>query len=164
MRNDHNNFAPMAEQRAFSHSICVKTNAKTDVKFELFPAEQWEGGPVGFFRVRKNRCWLEAGSEWPLYLSPERVGALVVQAIAGEETDLRAPAFPKGTAVRVRRDPDNPYSYQRVFTKSDPWRGWDGDWYVLVHIYRRGDVMVPIRLIERIPEPKKLEDKTGEPS
>ena len=151
----------MAEQRTFTHSVCVKTNAKTDVKFELFPAEQWGGRP-GTFRVRRNRCWLEGAGGQHLFLEPDRIGVLVADAVAGQEADTREPALPKGSLVRVRRDADDACSYQRVYTKTDPWRGWDGRWYVLVHLCMRGDAMVPVDRCEWILAPARRAETSEE--
>jgi|UPI000045C634 hypothetical protein len=139
----------MAEHRKFTHAICVKTDAKTEAKYELFPAEQWDG-PAGCFRIRYNRCWLDKVMGTARYMPPKQLGALIASAITGEPFDMPEPTLPKGTLVRVRRVPADPLTCQRVFTKTDPWRGWDGRWYVQVRIYGRGDVMMPVEQCEVI--------------
>ncbi|MFV0420856.1 hypothetical protein [Oleidesulfovibrio sp.] len=140
----------MAEQRQFSHSICVKIDAKTEAKLELFPAEQWADGVAGAYRVRLNRKWVRNGAARQ-YLTPERIGLLVAELLKGALLDEGiVPNLPVGSQMRVRRDPADPYSYQRVYTRTEPFRGWDGLWYVLVHVYGRGTDMVPINSLEPV--------------
>jgi hypothetical protein len=148
----------MAECRKFTHAICVKTDAKTEAKFELFPAEQW-GGPAGCYRVRRNRSWLNTDQGTHLFMPLRVLGEVIVGAVAGEEIELTEPCLPKGSLVRVRRDPDDPCSYQRVHTKTEPWRGWDGNWYVQVRLYGRGDVMVTTDQCEPVPDDNEVEGK-----
>lgn len=125
----------MAEHRKFTHAICVKIGAKTDAKFECFPAEQWEDGPDGHFRVRLNRRWLNSPEGTGLYYSPESVARLVAGEAFGTVEEYPVPDLPRGSWVRL--------DGTQTRTRTAPLRAWDGRWYVAVTLHGKGTVWVP---------------------
>jgi len=137
----------MAEKRIFSSSICVKTSATTLSKLELFPAEQWDDGPAGCYRVRENRRWIDLPEGGRCFLTPKQLSELVVERLTGARPAFvsEKPDLPKGTPVRVpnKKVIDGRPLYDITKTVSDPIRLFDGRWHVAVLLYGKGIVFVP---------------------
>lgn len=134
----------MSEHRKHKHAICLKTEAKTEVKFELFPAEQWEDGVAGLFRIRRNDRWIDGPDGSRLFFTLEAAGRLTATALGGE---TKAPAAPLMPGDWVRLDG----CQTRVKTK--PLRALDGRDYVVVSLFGQGAVWVPtedLQLVERL--------------
>lgn len=136
----------MAEHRKFTSVICVKTGAKTVVKIELFPAEQWQESAQGRFRCRVNRRWFDGPDGEMVFLDMAQVWELAAKLDAGESVDLApAPDLPRGTAVRVpTRQLSGEQLYEVSRTHTVPMRGHDGRWYVNVVLFDKGSVMVAV--------------------
>ena len=136
----------MAEQRKKAASICVKNGAKSGT-VELFCAPQW-CGPVGMFRLRHNRCWVDGTHGTMRFFSQEDVCAYIAHCTFGTELCAEncannAPYFPYKMRVSV---PNGRGACDRDVTTISteaPFRGADGRWYVGAHIIGRGVVMVP---------------------
>lgn len=136
----------MAEHRKFDSVICVKKGAKTVVKIERFPAEQWEKSAQGRFRLRINRRWHDGPDGEMVFLDMAQAWELAAKLDAGESVDLvPAPDLPRGTPVRVpTRQLDGEQLYEVSRTHTTPMRGHDGRWYVNVTLFDKGSVMVAV--------------------
>lgn len=143
----------MAEKRKHTQSICVKIDAKTLFKIELFPAGQWAESAqqsadlAGRFRLRINRRWHNMPDGGPAYLDLMQVGVIVAALAAGMDVAPEpAPNVPKGTRVSVpngRMLAGEPL-YDSAKTHTDPIRGYDGRWYVNVVLFDKGSIMAPV--------------------
>lgn len=144
----------MAEKRKAESTLCVKIDAKTVAKIELFPASQWQESTqagaafAGRYRLRINRRWHDTPEGGPLYLDMHQIMALAATCAAGGALpDLEpAPDLPRHTRVSV---PNGRYlagkaQYDGTRTGTEPLRGHDGRWYVSVLLYGKGNVMVPV--------------------
>lgn len=132
------------EKRKFSSSICVKNNAKTTQKIELFPSEQWQDGPAGCYRVRINRKWHHT-PEGKVYCTPATVMHLVTSLALDTLPQLpEAPIIPCRSRVSAPNGKvlDGVPLYDATYTTTPPFRGYDGDFYVGVYLYGQGVQMV----------------------
>lgn len=143
----------MAEKRKFSSSICVKIDAKTLFKIELFPAEQWAESAQAAedlsecYRLRVNRRWHDEPDGRHVYLDVVQVAALAAALAAGQDIALPPePVLPRGSAVSayIRRTADGAREPVGTHTVTEPFRGYDGRWYVGVISYGKGTLMVPV--------------------
>ena len=136
----------MAEKRKFALAICVKIDAKTAVKIELFDAVQWSESAQGRYRCRVNRRWHDLPDGGHAYLDMRQIMELAVALAQGGNLHLAPmPRIPYGTAVSlpngnvvegvVRRDVTR--------TMTPPIRGHDGRWYVGVLAWG-GTVLAPV--------------------
>ncbi len=132
----------MAEKRKFERVICVKSDAKTAYKIELFCATQWSKSAQGRYRLRINRRWHNAHDGAPVYLDMAQVGALVAGMAGGKilSAPPGAPNLPRSSSVSVPNGNviGGQVMYDLVHTLSDPIRAHDGRWYVLVQVWGRG--------------------------
>ena len=125
------------EKRKFTKSVCVKNNAKTSCKIEFFPAEQWEDGSAGCFRLRVNRKWLTA-SNGKMYHDYEACCRIITQYTLGQVPSFEpTPHLPRGTRVSlpVGKNSDGSTIYSGAFTATEPIRGYDGSFYVACHSF-----------------------------
>lgn len=138
----------MAEHRKKVASLCVKNSANTGRTLEFFPASEWEG-PEGFYRIRVGRKWMDGTHGAKRFFSTDEIAAVVAQHLFGGDLDTaaRTPDRPEalGRGVRVSAPTggeESPHEVTHVVTEA-PMQGRDGRWYVGVHLYGRGVVMVP---------------------
>ncbi len=153
----------MAEKRKFSSSICVKVNAKTTAKIELFPAEQWAKTAqeitafAGRFRLRINRRWHDLPEGAMALLDSQQIGILVASLAAGGHLTEppAAPDLPRGTSVRIpTRKLAGVQQYEISRTHTEPMRGHDGRFYVNVVLFKEGSIMVPVDTLRRYSKDK----------
>ena len=119
------------EKRKFTKSVCVKNNAKTSYKIEFFPAEQWEDGLAGCFRLRVNGKWIL--NDGRVYSDYRSCCEIVADYALGEEPELEpTPLLPRGTRVSIPigKNGDGSFIYSCGFTSTEPIRGYDGTFYV----------------------------------
>ncbi len=142
----------MAEIRKFETVICVKNGAKTAFRIELFCAEQWANSAQGRYRCRVNRRWRNGSDGKPAYLDLPQIGELVAELAGGDAAPTLEPPpdLPRGS--RVSAPNGNVVNGQALYdltqTVSDPIRAHDGRWYVLVLIWERGHVFVPVDTLQ----------------
>ena len=137
----------MAEKRKFESVICVKIGAKTSFKIELFPAEQWVESAQGRYRLRINRRWHDGADGKPAYLDMVQVAALVGSLAKGGDLELpQKPDLPAKTRVSAPNGNiiGGKMQYDGCWTSTEPILGYDGVWYVVVFLYGKGDVLMPV--------------------
>lgn len=143
----------MAEKRNFCSVICVKTSAKSTVKIELFPSEQWEDGETGRYRLRIDRKWHDHPDGGNAYLDLVQIGTLAASLAVGMPQALAPePDLPSGSSVSVPNGRILCGQVQRDVTRTTtpPILAYDGRWYAGVLMWRRGTVMKPVdELIRR---------------
>lgn len=145
----------MAEKRKFSKVFCVKNNAKTSYKIEVFPAEQWENGVVGQYRLRINRKWSEPPEANSYYTQAMIFEILQNLSFGSCQTLADAPNLPCGSRVKVTTekiatDLGEVRMCACTFTSTPPIRGYDGNFYVGVLLLGKGVAFVPVEDIEII--------------
>ncbi|HCG05548.1 MAG TPA: hypothetical protein DEV75_11895 [Desulfovibrio sp.] len=142
----------MAEHRKKCASVCVKNGAIGSGTVEFFPAAQW-GGPQGLYRLRMGRKWLDAPHGLHgtgRFLTVAEIAALLAYHIFGVDLRHAAPPpppdhLPRKRLVAVRTGGTDEYPLHDVtrIASEAPVLGADGRWYVAVHLYGRGTVLVP---------------------
>ena len=136
----------MAEKRKFDFSICVKIDAKTAFKVELFDAAQWQKAEQGRYRCRVSGRWHDLPDGKPAYLDMRQALELVEALTRGGDLRLDPePDIPIATAVSVPNGEVIGGVVMRDITRvtTPPVRGYDGRWYVGVLLYGRGTVIFP---------------------
>ncbi|WP_245590669.1 hypothetical protein [Nitratidesulfovibrio termitidis] len=116
---------------------------------EFFPAVEW-GGPQGLYRLRMGRKWLEGTHGTMRFLTVQEVAALLAYHIFGVDLREATPAprpdhLPRKSLVSVRTGGTDEHPLHDVtrISSEAPVLGADGRWYVAVHLYGRGTVLVP---------------------
>lgn len=140
----------MSEKRTFDTAICVKKDGRTLAKLELFPADQWQDGQQGLFRVRRNRSWLEGSSGPHVYRTPKEIGELVASLFGGSEPPA-PPVFARGELVSVPNGRIRFGQPMRDVTRvvmDSPMRDASGQWYVAVQHPGGGVRLVPANEVQ----------------
>lgn len=139
----------MAEYRKKCAAVCVKNGAIGSGTVEFFPAVEW-GGPQGLYRLRMGRKWLEGTHGTMRFLTVQEVAALLAYQVFGVDLREAAPAprpdhLPRKCPVSVRTGGTDEHPLHDVtrISSEAPVLGADGRWYVAVHLYGRGTVLVP---------------------
>jgi hypothetical protein len=156
----------MAEKRKHSSSICVKIDAKTLFKIELFPAEQWAETaqapetPAERFRLRINRRWHDVPGGGHVYLDAAQIAALAASLAAGQETAIAPePDIPHGASVYFTYEYRGETRAARGRTGTTPIRGHDGQVYIGVHAPKAGFLFLPVEnftVIETASQARRL--------
>jgi hypothetical protein len=145
----------MSERRNKALSILLNKRGKTAVKIELYPAEQWpeQGGTEGHYRLRVGGRW-HGGKKFTFYSLAGLLARLdkdLRQALGLGRKRQPCPDLPRGTAVRVpngNQVGDQPL-YDVTRTATLPFQGVDGQWYVVVALWGKGHIHVPVAQVLR---------------
>ena len=132
----------MTDKRKFSGSICARCDT-SKARFELSPAELYSG-PVGMFRVRLDRRWLNSESGQPRFFNWSGLAALLAETF---EEPMPLPAFPdipRGSRVTVKYwgEADDLPHMEGTRTDTPPVRLHDGLIYVGCYLYGKGFVWI----------------------
>jgi hypothetical protein len=147
------------EKREIALTVSLIMDGAQQMRFDLRPGEQWENGAPGSYRLYRDRCVpIDDPDGQPLFVTLDRAFAIMAGILCGGADISPKPDLPVGTLMRPRTYSEGHMSH-RMYTRSEPWRGWDGLWYVQVHVYGRGNIMMPVHLLEPVPlkTPKLLE-------
>ncbi|MGE4298926.1 MAG: hypothetical protein AB7E47_12935 [Desulfovibrionaceae bacterium] len=153
----------MAEKRQKIASILLRTAGKRPVlkTFELFAATDWpgeQGAAAGRYRVRMGGKWLTLAGRKYTFLTLPDIGDALGAGLAGLLGQELAPVagppeqLRKGARVRARngRVLAGQPLYDITILASDPLQDQAGQWWVLVHLFRRGLQLVPVEDVEVI--------------
>lgn len=155
----------MAEKRKKEASVCVRRGAKV-VSVELFPATEW-AGPVGRYRLRVDRAWLDGTRGNMRFLGRDEVGAALASVVFGAdvrdgERNDTPPDIPKNARVLVPVREGSPIMEQTFISTEAPFRGADGRWYVGCYLYGQGVVMIPCEQVQLKGHPRMTAALVGE--
>lgn len=114
------------------------------VRFELSPAAL-HNGPIGLYRVRVGRRWLDTPDGSPRFMDREQLAALVISAALGD-LEIAPPApedFRQYTRCSVTLNRKGESYSTQCTVLSAPIRAFDGQYYVFIHAYGPGRCFVP---------------------
>lgn len=134
------------DKRKFCGSFSVRMSTGRRLRIELAQASDW-GGPEGLYRMRVSRRWLDDPSGGPRFLGLYAVAHEVAKLALGQEDILPArPDLPRGSVVSAPNGRHLAGETQRDVTRTttEPFRGFDGRWWVGVAIYGQGQIMLAV--------------------
>ncbi|MDD2966642.1 MAG: hypothetical protein PHN64_03985 [Desulfovibrionaceae bacterium] len=133
------------EQRESLASLSIRIAGKS-TKIELFSAEEWDGDESSV-RIRQDGKWLAGTHGKQTFFSLDDAFALVRSLSLGEEACLESPQnmptnFTRGLRCSVPNGNYDGRDNTRIDTEQ-PFRGYDGRWYIGCYVIGRGTVLVP---------------------
>lgn len=142
------------DNRNFQHSFSVRIGTKRK-RFQLSAAED-HGGPEGAYRVRVDRCWLDAPDGSHRYFYREALAGLITEvALDGLAATPPAPELPVSSRVTVRQWHDDLPRYWGTHTNSAPILDAAGRWVVNVSDMSGKRIFVPVEDVTVHPDRRR---------
>ncbi|WP_407844884.1 hypothetical protein [Desulfovibrio falkowii] len=145
------------DNRNFQHSFSVRIGTKR-ARFQLSAAED-HGGPEGAYRVRVDRCWLDAPDGSHRYFYREALAGLIAEvALDGLVATPPAPELPVSSRVSVHHWIDGLPQCWGTRTNSAPILDASGRWVVNVSDLAGNRIFVPVDDVTVHPDHRRQSD------